>query len=369
MKGVVDQVFVASNVQPIVTTNEVGQFISSDSLDCGMVFDESSNRPILKIFNQHGGTVEEEDATKKVSSKEYVILRHKRSNKVSIYGVKTVFLKKPDYYKIQTYTQGDLANHAEEFNSTFRTKKVSRIIKARGNDAIETSTEIFGIIKPMTNDISQLSSSTTQIDEFNSYLPLGCNRFATNIEDVYPVSTLLSENEIDLMTDYANEVITMIPVPEDNEDLSKFFIANVNRLPQKNVQNICLLTLADALVTLLFLKSEDVNKNYAIYPNSELINSKVLDHFTEYSITGRDISSKMKDKAVCHIIIVMLLINMTYLDLSWISQFLPGKCQKRLIMLMRVVGATATKEDKTKFTLKIPLAALPTYQRTPKRKR
>ncbi|XP_050548016.1 uncharacterized protein LOC126909622, partial [Daktulosphaira vitifoliae] len=152
--------------------------------------------------------------------------------------------------------------------------------------------------------------------------------------------------------------------------LSQFFIANVNRLAQKNVQNICLLTFADGLVNLLFTKPNELDsRNCDIYPNCSLINEKLLDHFTDYSATGRDLSSKMKDKAICHIIILMLLINMNTINLSWISTFLPSKCQKRLITLMRVVGAMATKEDKTKFTLKIPLSSLPTFQKTSKRKR
>lgn len=36
---------------------------------------------------------------------------------------------------------------------------------------------------------------------------------------------------------------------------------------------------------------------------------------------------------------------------------------------MRVVGATPLKEDKTKYTLKIPLALLPSVQKPSKKKR
>lgn len=60
--------------------------------------------------------------------------------------------------------------------------------------------------------------SNSQLNEFSLYLPLGCNRFATKIECVYPISTLLCDNEIDMMTDYAKEVISMLPIKNDNEE-------------------------------------------------------------------------------------------------------------------------------------------------------
>lgn len=69
---------------------------------------------------------------------------------------------------------------------------------------------------------------------------------------------------------------------------SEFFITNVNKLSHKTIQNICLLTYADGLIELLKKKKSDLNyANMIIYPNSEEINTKLMDHFIEYSITGR----------------------------------------------------------------------------------
>jgi len=63
-----------------------------------------------------------------------------------------------------------------------------------------------------------LESSFSKTSEFLIYLPQGCNRFSNKLETVYPVSTLLLENEIDLMTDYAKEVISMLPISSDNQE-------------------------------------------------------------------------------------------------------------------------------------------------------
>lgn len=76
-----------------------------------------------------------------------------------------------------------------------------------------------------------LDSSYSQINELLMYLPLGCGRFSNKIENVYPLSTLLHEHEIDSMTDYASEIISMIPLSSDNEELvffSKFFMFLIN---------------------------------------------------------------------------------------------------------------------------------------------
>lgn len=47
-----------------------------------MAMDDTSNKPLLKIFNHSGGTIEEEDLTKKEITKKFLVLRNKRTNKV-----------------------------------------------------------------------------------------------------------------------------------------------------------------------------------------------------------------------------------------------------------------------------------------------
>lgn len=50
-----------------------------------MAIQEKSNKPILKIFYHNGGTVEEEDFTRKENGKKYLVLRNKKTNKVGIH--------------------------------------------------------------------------------------------------------------------------------------------------------------------------------------------------------------------------------------------------------------------------------------------
>lgn len=57
-----------------------------------------------------------------------------------------------------------------------------------------------------------LDQSFSKLNEFAIYLPVGCNRFSNKLDTVYPVSTLLREHEIHLMTDYAKEVISMVSI-------------------------------------------------------------------------------------------------------------------------------------------------------------
>lgn len=367
MDGIVEHVYAKPSIPPVIAITEVGHLNSSTLLDCGMAIENTSNRPVLKIFNQHGGTVEEEDPSRKENGKKYLILRNKKTNKVLVYGTKVTYLKKPDYFKMKTFEDQSLIDKNQELSSVFGTKKASRISKSRVNNAVGVSANVFDNIS-LSSDVMQ--SSFSQTNEFLVYLPLGCNRFSNKLETVYPVSTLLLENEVDLMTDYAKEVISMLPISSDNEDLSEFFITNLNRISHKTIQNICLLTFADGLIELLKLKSTNLKyRNLEVYPNSEVINDKVLDNFVEYSVTGRDLTSKMKDKSVCHIIIIMMLINMYSFDLSWISSFLPTSSQKRFPLLMKVVGASIAKDDPTKYTLKMPLASLPAFQKLSKKKR
>lgn len=71
-----------SHVYIFPAVTEVGHFNSAASLDCGIAIEDNSNRPILKIFNQNGGTVEEEDTTRRENGKKYLVLRNKKTNKV-----------------------------------------------------------------------------------------------------------------------------------------------------------------------------------------------------------------------------------------------------------------------------------------------
>jgi hypothetical protein len=63
-----------------------------------------------------------------------------------------------------------------------------------------------------------LESSFSKPNPFSIYLPDGSNRFSNKLDLVYPVSTLLNESEIDLMTDYAKQIISMLPIKSDNEE-------------------------------------------------------------------------------------------------------------------------------------------------------
>lgn len=148
---------------------------------------------------------------------------------------------------MKTFEDQSLTDINQELNVVFGTKKSSRISKSRVNNAVGVSTNVFDnisfsctylflykyliyhniiyhkynyhyiiIIIFFIADVMQ--SSFSQISEFLVYLPLGCNRFSNKLETVYPVSTLLLENEVDLMTDYAKEVISMLPISNDNEE-------------------------------------------------------------------------------------------------------------------------------------------------------
>jgi len=78
----------------ISAITEVGQLVSTNSLECGMVIDESSNRPYLKIFDHDGDIIEEEDVSKKDSGKNYLILRNKKTNKVHF----NILISRDEYF-------------------------------------------------------------------------------------------------------------------------------------------------------------------------------------------------------------------------------------------------------------------------------
>lgn len=63
--------------------------------------------------------------------------------------------------------------------------------------------------------IAEAISFSQSTNEFLIYLPQGCNRFSNEIDTIYPVSTLLHPNEIDLMSDFAHEIINTAPLSSD----------------------------------------------------------------------------------------------------------------------------------------------------------
>lgn len=154
---------------------------------------------------------------------------------VSIYGTKVTYLKKPDDLKMKTYNDQSVIDKNLEFNMVFGTKKAVRLTKSRTNDTFNASTDIFENITPscmyieliinvnshymillfyfIAETLQSLCSQST--NDFLIYLPHGCNRFSDQIETIYPISTLLHTNEIDLMSDFAHEVINAVPFTSD----------------------------------------------------------------------------------------------------------------------------------------------------------
>lgn len=86
---------------------------------------------------------------------------------VTIYGTKTVFLKRPDYLKIKTF-ENQSQNKNEEFNTVFGTKKSIRISKSKIHNEVSVSSNIFSNIS--TNCMYRFCSKCLFISTLLFYL-------------------------------------------------------------------------------------------------------------------------------------------------------------------------------------------------------
>ncbi|XP_063630768.1 uncharacterized protein LOC134802106 [Cydia splendana] len=191
-----------------------------------------------------------------------------------------------------------------------------------------------------------------EIDPDEFYVPF-LNREATNLEDVYVIKEIFSEDEYFQIYSELAEIIYL-------DDLHPYIQQSVDN-KTLSIEFTVLAVYASVLLKFLHASLEEIRTgNSEICQHSKTLYEILLKRFTERvqyekrtSITR---SRVMRNKIVCHIIVCTLILNDFQFKMDSLSDVIERKNHEPLPTLVSFVAATIEKgDDGPMVKLKLPL--------------
>lgn len=196
--------------------------------------------------------------------------------------------------------------------------------------------------------LDQLDISTyennTESDDF--YVP-PINRSATSVEHVYDTKRIINEDDFDKIL---NEI--------DEKDLSEDMLPSIKGIVDKNptkMQKIFGLY-ASCLAKFFTATMKDINrKNFHICNSSVTLNNIINENFTTSINNRRGRPLEYKDKAFCHFVVLLLLMNNFKISTDIVCD--ATKVSPRTVLTkVKVTGASHIKQAGISVLhLKLPL--------------
>ncbi|XP_061725800.1 uncharacterized protein LOC133531544 [Cydia pomonella] len=203
--------------------------------------------------------------------------------------------------------------------------------------------------KPHKIDKNLQHKDDYEIDPDEFYVPF-LNREATNLEDVYVINKIFSEDEYFQI---------FFELAENNymADLHPY-IQQCVKTRTLSLEFTVLAVYASVLIKFLHTRFKKIKK-FIICPHSKTLNAILFKRFTELiKYKGRTYSmhktsQAMRRKILCHIIVCMLILNKFQFKMD---SFLDAIKRKRILKLLSFVAATLEDgDDGTMVKLKLPL--------------
>ncbi|XP_069668742.1 uncharacterized protein Polr1E isoform X2 [Periplaneta americana] len=298
-------------------------------------------------------------------------IRNKKTNKIRLVPVESFHLTPKTHVEkpasISVVTQEDKLTLGIKFGSKQRQRIIENSIRMRVDENMlkdQLSQVIDGVSEekyeiPPTPDVSN-----------NPYLP-PANRNANTIEEVYNLHDFVSAEELTSLQEQA------IQIMKDSknfkkEDFSPFFWHCISKISDTGnskqlLERFCLLLYADNLIKFLRTNMKLLRRQrFMICPYSEDISKKIMDTFSFDTPSGRTRPNSLKDKGICHLIVLGLLLSNANLDLEPLCKSLSVSVQ-RLQHFSRLIGAVSSKGSSV-IQLRLPL---PSSERrsTPRKRR
>ncbi|KAJ1529491.1 hypothetical protein ONE63_006264 [Megalurothrips usitatus] len=211
----------------------------------------------------------------------FLAIRNKKTNKIRIYEASNVTLS-PSVAS-DCGINLDMPDYSEavyNLNQTFGSKKVKRVADQRKRMQINVDNVKTNLTSAISNiEVKNDITLDVEDDSLASMLP-PCNRSATNPADVYPISGILSDEELTHLEEFYTRSIadgTFEKLHKKNH----FFNKMEKFISPEDPRNAALLLYADCLLAYCNLQMKEVKKtNKGPCPYSTLIHEKILREFT-----------------------------------------------------------------------------------------
>ncbi|XP_015176579.1 PREDICTED: DNA-directed RNA polymerase I subunit RPA49-like isoform X2 [Polistes dominula] len=358
-QGIIDEVISQPNqVKPIIVQFQNGQLADeeTENISCGLFHDKQKDKKLLAVSCRQMVYKGYKPDDKQQLMNTMLLLHNKRTGKVRLveaerWSVNAVLDKQVlDNDKHTSDEKMVLLN--KKFGSKKAKRKTEQYEKMKVNvDAVKDDLE-----KTVANikiDKEDLKTPTTDEIITDIHIP-PCNRDACNVEDVYNLNDIVPENILETLNEASNKIIQCVPTGK-----SKYFMYIIRSLKSDPdyIKKVSILLYMDAVSKWLNIPIKDVKKRGAsICPESEEINSHIIDTYSIQSNGGRLRPASMKDKAIIHCLILGLIISNYVINIELLATMLQSRIGiKKLSNLSRIVGMVPCKNDKNSYTLKLPL--------------
>lgn len=355
----------SSPASPCLVSFEYGSLGRNEAsnLRCNMYVDKkTSNKQMLVVSK--GNQCYKGKLNSNALCHTLLLIRNKRTNKARVFSAFSCMLQnalKERNQQKSVHSDTDTGDYINNLNLVFGSRKAQRFselsmrMKITNSELQDEAKQIISEMKDQGKDIFDLKASSD--DAVLQLLP-PCNRDATSPEDVYKAEDILSVMEMNSL----DKAVTLLN--DENEKKSAFLQAHCNQIGSvENVDKLKLLIYADSLLKFVNMGAIEIkNKNCLrnICPSSRVVGTKILNDFTVLTGNTRNRPVSYKDKAVCYIMVLILLACNYKMNFDLISSLLKGYHQKKLLQLCKTVGVVATTDGKQKvYVLKVPLPKLP----------
>ncbi|PSN34062.1 hypothetical protein C0J52_12818 [Blattella germanica] len=250
-------------------------------------------------------------------------------------------------------------DHTYELSRKFGTKRSKRTIEQYEHmrtDADLMEQKLKEISANVVVD-SGILESQREVKE-RDYMP-PVNRNAERLEDVYKLSDILTSKEMDLLKQEAVQIMTN-PEKYEKSSFTSFFgicLENLSTLEpdkEKLLEGVAILVYVELLLKFLHANAKVVSsKYYSSCSFSKEIHDRIMEDFTITSANGRTRPLAMRDKIICYIIVLALIVNKYRLNLEYlVAERIP---KTRLHHLSSLLGTVKGPKDANVIILRLPL--------------
>ncbi|XP_022114103.2 DNA-directed RNA polymerase I subunit rpa49 [Pieris rapae] len=313
--------------------------------ECSLFTNEDNEKKT--ILTQLGDIIYTGEEESESIGKTLLIARDRNTGKVRIIEAGHVELKpvlKNDLNASQVLETSGL-----ELSRKFGSKKQKKQMEQRERLKMNVETVTQQVEKTIANvSVDQLDVSnyenTTESDDF--YVP-PINRSATSVEDVYDTKKIINGDDFE-------KILSEIEGKDCSEEILPSIQAIVDKNPteMQKVYGIY----ASCLAKFFTATMRDINKKtYNICNSSVTLNNIIIQNFTKSINNKRGRPAEYKDKAFCHFVVLLLLMNNFKISMDTVCEVM--KIAPRTVLTkVRVTGATQIKQgNKSVLHLKLPL--------------
>jgi hypothetical protein len=344
----IDEVFPNNSISPMVVNFQNGYVGSKFKPSCcALLTDTKNNVKCIATEVEHLLYTGKEE--KEALGKTLILTRNKTTGKVRLMEVSNVELKpllKMDTEKSNSELDTSILELSRKFGSKKQKTRMEQKEKLKVN--VQTvSEQMHNVTVNVTEGQLDLSSYIKN-DSDDFYIP-PIDRAADKPENVYDINKILSQEQF-------KQIFEEIDGKNFMEELPKW-MQDIFDKKQLSEEHKVLLLYAASLLKLYSTLMKDISKKgFTVCPQSSTLNDIIFKNFTTCTNGKRNRPLQYKDKAFCHGLVFLLLINNLKFSIDELSKNTKYSV-KVLITKFKVIGATIIPSGSSKIAhLKIPLS-------------